>query len=169
MADAGGNEGISEDAFKKGMRQLAAAVNVVTVAHNDTKDGLTATAACSVSVEPPQLLVCVNTATATHDLIEKSRSFCLNILARDQEDIALRFAGMDGADRSEKYDLGNWRGLETGAPALEGALANFDCRLAQQIQAGTHSIFIGHIVGSHAVDEGAPLLYGGGRFTGLES
>lgn len=167
MADAGGNEGISEDAFKKGMRQLAAAVNVVTVAHEGDKEGMTATAACSVSAEPPQLLVCINTATATHDLIEKSRTFCLNILARDQEDIAMRFAGMDGAARSEKYGLGDWRDLETGAPALDGALANFDCRVAQQIQAGTHSIFIGHIVGSRAVDEGAPLLYGGGKFTGL--
>ena len=100
--------GISEDAFKKGMRELVAAVNIITVAHNGSQDGLTATAACSVSAEPPQLLICVNRDTGSHDLIQESCKFALNILARDQEDVAMRFAGMDDADRTERFDLGKW-------------------------------------------------------------
>jgi flavin reductase (DIM6/NTAB) family NADH-FMN oxidoreductase RutF len=56
--------------------------------------------------------------------------------------------------------------LTTGAPALDGALSNFDCIVEQQVQAGTHSIFIGRIVGAR-VAEGAPLVYGDGRFTSL--
>tara|TARA_B100000315_G_scaffold151835_1_gene140637 strand:- start:5625 stop:6134 length:510 start_codon:yes stop_codon:yes gene_type:complete len=160
--------GISEDAFKKGMRELAAAVNVITVAHNGDQDGLTATAACSVSAEPPQLLICVNRDSGGHDLIQESGKFVLNVLARDQEDVAMRFAGMDGADRAERFGLGNWSELVTGTPALDGALVNFDCEVAEQISAGTHSIFIGHIVGSRTGDnDGAPLLFGDGQFTGL--
>ncbi len=159
---------ISEDAFKKGMRELSAAVNVITVTHNELQDGLTATAACSVSAEPPQLLICVNTEAGAHDLIQDSGKFALNILARDQENVAMRFAGMDGADRSERFGLGKWSELVTGTPCLDGALVNFDCEVAQQISAGTHSIFIGHIVGSRTGDTGgAPLLYGDGQFTGL--
>ncbi len=110
--------GITEDAFKKGMRQLAAAVNVITVAHNGAKEGLTATAACSVSAEPPQVLVCVNTTSGAHDIIQETGAFCLNVLARDQEDIAMGFAGMDGADRSERFDLGSWCTLATGMQRL---------------------------------------------------
>ncbi len=160
--------GISEDAFKKGMRELAAAVNVITTSHNGERGGLTATAACSVSAEPPQLLICVNTDAGGHELIQQSGKFVLNILDRDQEDVAMRFAGMDGADKSERFALGIWSELVTGAPCLDGALVNFDCEVAQQITAGTHSIFIGHIVGSRTGDkDGAPLLYGDGQFTGL--
>jgi len=160
--------GISEDDFKKGMRELAAAVNVITVAHNGERNGLTATAACSVSAEPPQLLICVNTEAGGHELIQESGKFALNILARDQEDVAMRFAGMDGAERSERFGLGSWSELVTGAPCLDGALVNFDCEVAEQISTGTHSIFIGHIVGSRTGDNnGAPLLYGDGQFTGL--
>lgn len=160
--------GISEDAFKKGMRELAAAVHVITTSHNGKKDGLTATAACSVSAEPPQLLICVNTYAGGHDLIQDSGKFALNILARDQEAIAMRFAGMDGADRSERFELGEWSELVTGTPCLDGALVNFDCEISQTIKAGTHSIFIGHIVGSRTADlGGAALLYGDGQFTGL--
>ena len=165
MADSAG---ISEDAFKKGMRELVAAVNIITVAHNGSQDGLTATAACSVSAEPPQLLICVNRDTGSHDLIQESCKFALNILARDQEDVAMRFAGMDDADRTERFDLGKWSELVTGTPVLDGALVNFDCEVAKQITIGTHSIFIGHIVASRTGDNGgAPLLYGDGQFTGL--
>ena len=169
MADDGETVGITEDAFKKGMRQLAAAVNVITVSYNGEQDGLTATAACSVSAEPPQLLICVNSTAGAHNLILKSGAICLNVLARDQEDIAMRFAGMDGADRAERFGLGQWSTLVTGMPVLDGALANFDCQIAQQIQAGTHSVFIGRIVDSRAVDDGSPLIYGGGQFTGISN
>ncbi len=163
-----GSTGISEDDFKKGMRELAAAVNIVTAAHNGTQDGLTATAACSVSAEPPQLLICVNKDASGHDLIQESGKFALNVLARDQEKVAMRFAGMDGSDRSERFDLGEWSELVTVTPCLDGALVNFDCEVTEQITAGTHSIFIGHIVGSRTGDkDGAPLLYGDGQFTGL--
>jgi len=157
---------ISEDDFKTGMRQLAASVNVVTVSNDGIQDGLTATAACSVSAEPPQLLICINRSARAHDLILNEGAFGLNVLARDQEDIAKRFAGMDGAPREERFGLGNWKTVSTGAPILEGALVGFDCQVAECVEAGTHTIFIGRIVGIRHGD-GAPLIYGDGRFAGL--
>ncbi|MDA0238972.1 MAG: flavin reductase family protein [Proteobacteria bacterium] len=168
MAEGSELASISEDAFKQGMRQLAASVNVITARDNDSgeQNGLTATAACSVSAEPPQLLICANSQAGAHDLIVKAGGFCLNVLALGQDDVAKRFAGMDGADRSERFDLGSWSELTTGAPALDDALANLDCVIAQHIVAGTHSVFIGRIVGSRTAP-GMPLLYGDARFTGL--
>ena len=162
------SESISEKNFKMGMRELAAAVNIITTIHEGKKDGLTATAVCSVSAEPPQLLVCINTEAGGHDLIKIAKKFALNILSRDQENIAMRFAGMDGANRTNRFELGSWSEIRTGAPCLDGALVNFDCEVVQHISAGTHSIFIGHIIGSRTENAGAaPLMYGGGEFTGL--
>ena len=54
-------------AFKKGMRHLAASVTLITTRHRDRRGGLTATAVCSVSAEPPQLLICVNKSASAHD------------------------------------------------------------------------------------------------------
>src|SRR5687768_16548600 len=113
------------DEFKHGMRQLAAGVNIVTVVHEGARDGLTATAVCSISAEPPHLLVCVYASAGAHWPIHRSGAFCLNVLARDQEAIARRFAGMDGSPRIERFALGAWDELTTGAPALKDALANF--------------------------------------------
>ncbi len=165
----GAPDGVSEEQFKFGMRQLAAAVNIITAAKNGSRNGLTATAACSISADPPQLLICVNADATAHDLIRDAGSFCLNVLAREQEDVAKRFAGMDGSDRSERYDLGDWSELSTGSPVLQGALANFDCEIVQQITAGSHSIFIGKVVGIQTRDEGHSLIYGDGQFTGISS
>lgn len=161
-------ESISQNDFKNGMRKLAAAVNVITVEYQGFRDGLTATAACSVSASPPQLLICVNSEAQGHTLIRESKSFVLNIMARNQEDIAVRFAGMDSTERSQRFDIGSWSKLITGSPCLDGALVNFDCEVVNEIVAGTHSIFIGHIVGSRTSDDNvSPLIYGEGQFTSL--
>jgi flavin reductase (DIM6/NTAB) family NADH-FMN oxidoreductase RutF len=149
------------------MRQLAAAVNVITTEIGGERVGLTATAACSVSVEPPQLLVCVNRSGYSHDFIAEAGAFCVNVLAVDQDDVARRFAGMDGSDRDERFALGRWSTLSTGAPVLEDCLANFDCEIVNTFEAATHSIFVGLVVGCRSVNVGEPLLFGDGRFARL--
>ena len=161
-----GQPSVAAEDFKAGMRQLAAAVNVITVAHNGDRQGLTATSACSVSSEPPQLLICVNRDAGAHELISAAGAFCLNVLARDQEDIARRFAGMDGSEKSRRFDLGTWTGLTTGAPVLEGCVANFDCRITNAVDAASHTIFIGRVVAVRS-DGDEPLLFGGGDFTAM--
>ena len=153
--------------FKRGMRQLAAGVNVITTANGPDGDGLTATAVCSISAEPPHLLVCINSSASAHGPIHKSGAFCLNVLAHDQEDVARRFAGMDGADRVDRFKIGTWSHLATGAPVLDGALANFDCIVVREIEAATHTLFIGRVLAVRTKDDGAPLIYGNGRFTSL--
>jgi flavin reductase (DIM6/NTAB) family NADH-FMN oxidoreductase RutF len=158
---------VSAEDYKVGMRQLAASVNVIAVEYDGSRDGLTATAACSISAEPPQLLVSVNSSAGAHDAIRKAGAFSLNILGLEQEDIAKRFAGMDGAERSQRFGLGNWKTMVTGAPTLAGAVANFDCEVEQMVTAATHTIFIGRVVAVTSRDDGQTLLYGDGKFTGL--
>ncbi|HYR66598.1 MAG TPA: flavin reductase family protein, partial [Reyranella sp.] len=112
---------IDEAAFKKGMRHLAASVTLITTRHRDLRGGLTATAVCSVSAEPPQLLVCVNKTASAHDPIGEAGFFCVNILSPQHRKIAERFAGMDGVEGDERFhDMGEWSTLSTGAPVLKG-------------------------------------------------
>ena len=166
-ADAGSPLLATPADFKKGMRQLAAGVNVITVANGLVYDGLTATAACSISAEPPHLLICVNSTASAHGPIHRAGAFCLNVLAHDQEAIAKRFAGMDGADRNARFDIGTWVQLATGAPVLEGAIANFDCIVVREIEAATHTLFLGRVLSVRSNEMGTPLIYGSGRFTSL--
>jgi flavin reductase (DIM6/NTAB) family NADH-FMN oxidoreductase RutF len=150
--------------FKQGMRKLAAGVNVVTVLEEGYAQGLTATAVCSLSAEPPHLLVCVNSSASAHGAIHRAGAFGLNILCVDQENIARRFGGMDEGDRAHRFDVGRWTAGVTGAPLLEDALSAFDCLVVREISAATHSIFIGRVLDVR-VGQGTPLVFHDGVFT----
>src|ERR1700760_627492 len=149
-------------AFKKGMRHLAASVTLITTHHSGLRGGLTATAVCSVSADPPQILVCVNKTASAHDTIGHAGFFCVNILAPDHRKIAERFAGVDGDDRFN--DMGEWSTLSTGAPVLKGCPVSFDCKLVTEVKAGTHTIYIGEIVDVVLDPEAHALLYADGNF-----
>jgi flavin reductase (DIM6/NTAB) family NADH-FMN oxidoreductase RutF len=152
-------------AFKRGMRHLAASVTLITTRHRDLRGGLTATAVCSVSAEPPQLLVCVNKSASAHDPIGEAGFFCVNILSPGHRKIAERFAGMDGVEGDDRFrDMGDWTTLTTGAPVLRGCPVSFDCRLVTRLSAGTHTIYIGEIVDLCLDATATPLLYADGTF-----
>jgi flavin reductase (DIM6/NTAB) family NADH-FMN oxidoreductase RutF len=156
---------IDAAAFKKGMRHLAASVTLITTRHQEVRGGLTATAVCSVSAEPPQLLVCVNKTASAHDPIGEAGFFCVNILSPGHRKIAERFAGMDGVEGDERFhDMGEWSSLSTGAPVLKGCPVSFDCRLVSKVSAGTHTIYIGEIVDLTLDPDAHALLYCDGNF-----
>jgi flavin reductase (DIM6/NTAB) family NADH-FMN oxidoreductase RutF len=85
-------------------------------------------------------------------------SFVANVLGDDQEHVAKTFAGLVPELRDDRFACGTWRRLTTGAPALAGALANFDCRIASTHDYGTHRILIGEVV-DLAGGAGDPLLF----------
>ncbi|MGE0155051.1 MAG: flavin reductase family protein [Reyranellaceae bacterium] len=150
--------------FKKGMRNLAGGVTLITTCCEGARGGLTATAVCSVSAAPPQLLVCVNKTASAHDPIGKSAIFAVNVLSTRHIALAMRFSGQDGVEGDARFsDKGAWRTLKTGAPVLADALASFDCELVKKVDVGTHTIYIGHIV-DVAVCDGSPLIYSDGLF-----
>jgi len=129
--------------FKSGMRRLAAGVSVITTSLHSEWYGLVATSVCSVSLEPPSLLVCVNRSASSHDAIHAAGHFCVNLLRQDDDDVARRFS--NSQFRQVRFTEREWRTLETGAPALVGALASFDCEIETTIPSGSHTIFIGNV------------------------
>ncbi len=158
---------IDVDSFKKGMRQLASAVSIVTTGDGSGAcAGFTATAVCSVSAEPPQLLVCVNAKSSTHPRIEQWRSFCVNVLSGAQTPVARKFAGV-AESAAGRFDVGDWSTLVTGAPVLKGCPVNFDCTLALQIPAGTHTIFIGTIAAMSVITGLETLAFVDGQYVTL--
>jgi flavin reductase (DIM6/NTAB) family NADH-FMN oxidoreductase RutF len=159
------HETIGEADFKSAMKHLAAGVTLITSISEGERCGMTATAVCSLSATPAQLIICVNRHNRTHRMILESRRFCVNLLAHDQIDVAQHFSSHQA--RAERFAHGPWSTLKTGAPALMNALTALDCELAQAIEVATHSIFIGRIVAVHAPGNRAPLLYHDGHYAGI--
>jgi flavin reductase (NADH)/flavin reductase len=153
--------------FKAGMRQLAGGVCIITSLSPDgRRAGLTATAVCAVSAEPPVLLVCVNRDTRSHDVIRDSGVFAVNVLDVLDQGLAHRFAGTVAGEA--RFFGACWTQLLTGAPVLESALASFDCRIAQTVDVGTHRIVLGTVQAlRRSAAGGKPLLYANGSYGGF--
>lgn len=156
---------ITPEEFKQGMRHLAAAVNVVSAMVDGEPRGMLATAVCSVSAEPPTLLVCVNRDTSMHGTISDTGAFCVSVLNERQFDAALRFISKKGPER---FALCEWDILETGAPAIRDAIVNFDAKVKSTVEVGTHTIFLGHVVGLRVFESNLPLIYHDGSFAALK-
>ena len=148
--------------FKEGMRQLTAGVTIVTTSIGERRIGLTATAVCSLSAEPPMLLACVNREAGAHDPTLQSRVFCVNVLGAQHLDLATQFAS--SARVSERFTTGNWGTLATGAPVLMDALASFDCLLGQTLRAETHTVLSGRVQAVRTDAAQEPLLYSRGAY-----
>jgi len=155
---------VTADQFKLGMRQLAATVNVISVLADGKPLGMLATAVCSVCAEPPTLLVCINRSASMHGAIRETGKFCVNVLDQKQFDTACQFMSRDS---SERFTVCEWDALATGAPAIQGALVNFDCVLDSEVDVGTHTICFGRVVGQRTVEEGRPLIYHDGKYSVL--
>ena len=139
--------------FREAMSRLVAPVHVVTTTGAGGSCGLTASAVTSVSDRPPIVLVCVNRKSLTNAAFKQNGIFCINTLEGSQQGLAEAFAGRTGLSMPERFALGSWVTLATGAPVLESARASFDCRLTEVVEQGSHSVLFGVVeavrVGSH--------------------
>jgi flavin reductase len=158
---------VPDHEFKLGMRQVVSSVAIVTSRSREVRNGLTATAVCSVSAEPPTVLACVNRNASAERIIAESGTFAINFLAEDQHNIARLFSKAK-LDAEQRFGEGHWRSMVTGAPILEGAVASFDCEVEERIPSGSHHVYIGRVVAVASNGQNA-LLYRDGLFRKLAS
>lgn len=153
----------SAPSLRDAMRLVAGGVSVVTVGAGPERTGLTVTSAVSLSIDVPTMLVSVNRTASAWPVLQKYRSFCVNFLAADQQAVADRFAGKGGVKGTARYEGARWQALETGALALDGALAAIDCSVSEFIERHSHIIVLG-TVEAIRLGHGDPLVYGQGRY-----
>ena len=150
--------------FRSVLGRFASGITVVTVRDESGKDfGMTVSAFCSLSLEPPLVLCCIDERTFIHKVLASAPQFAVNILSAAQESISRRFA----EHVEDRFDgIGYTRGV-TGAALLDGALAYIECDLVDCHRSGDHTIYIGEVIAASAHPE-RPLLYYRGGYAQLE-
>ena len=156
---------VSVDDFKKALQLWASGVTVVTTSSEKFGvQGMTVTAFTSVSVDPPQILVCINDSADTGVGIQESQSFAVNVLNVDQQDLSNQFAG--GSSQLQRFENTDWEAGITGAPILTKSLMSLECKVVEKVLAGTHWIIIGEVQAC-ICRSGEPLLYYCGAYRQL--
>jgi flavin reductase len=149
---------VTKDDYRGAMARLAAAVNAVTTDGAAGLGGFTASAVCSVTDDPPTLIVCVNLASRQNEIIRSNRALCVNTLAADQAEIATLFSTKE-LPIEQRFAAGKWTTLATGSPVLEDAIASFDCKVVERLERGTHSVIFCEVQAIRVRTDGEPLLY----------
>ncbi|WP_279482470.1 flavin reductase [Aureimonas sp. SK2] len=151
------NEGADRLAFRDAMARLGAAVSIVTTDGPAGRAGFAATAVCSVTDDPPTLLVCLNRGSSAHPAVRRNGRICVNVLAGEQAGIARVFGGR--TPMAERFAAGTWGGGGFGLPELDGALASIGCEVQTVTQAGTHDVLFCRVVSIRSRGDGDALIY----------
>jgi flavin reductase (DIM6/NTAB) family NADH-FMN oxidoreductase RutF len=154
---------VSSEEFRHACARFATGVAIAAaVDPRGAPHGLTVNSFSSVSLDPPLILICLGHAVAAIDVFRAAKSFGLSLLRAGQRDLSERFA----APGDGRFESVAWRLGETGAPLLDGALAQIECATVRRVRVGDHDVFIGEMVAA-AVEEGEPLIYFGSTYREL--
>jgi flavin reductase len=153
------------DSFTRCMREVPGAIAIIASAHGGERRGMAATSWCSLSADPPSMLVCVNRTASPHDFIAKSGCFSINQLALDHGEIVSIFSGKRGLNGEQRFVHGEWCKGRGGMPLLGSAITSFECEVTEQHQYHTHSIFLGRVIDLHNRLGAQPLVYHNGTFS----
>ncbi len=159
---------VESKSYRDAMSHYAGAVQIVTTAGNAGRRGLTLTAACSVSDNPPTILICLQKIHEENRLFIENGVFAVNTLAGSHQQLADAFSGRIGLTQDERFELARWEVQVTGAPILQGALASFDCRVISVQDHSTHHVLFGEVVGLRSKAEEEALVYLNRRYHTLE-
>jgi flavin reductase (DIM6/NTAB) family NADH-FMN oxidoreductase RutF len=158
---------VDVEQFKVGMRTLAGAVNIITSLQAGHRYGMTATAVCSATADPPTVLACINKLATTYGAVSKSKAFCVNVLRAEDWELSTSFSGAQSGET--RFKSRDWTRLATGSPVLIDSLVSFDCRVVKSLAHGTHTIFLGQVEQVLMGKKGKPLLYSEGQYAKLAS
>ncbi|GJD93278.1 flavin reductase [Methylobacterium iners] len=157
-----GMKAVEAGAYRAAMAGVASAVHLVTTDGPGGRAGFTASAVCSVSDAPPTLLVCVNRSSSAFAAVAQNAALCVSTLSAGQGEIAASFGG--GTPQEARFASGRWYELATGAPALEGALTAFDCRIVRRTEVGSHDVLFCEVVALSEAGTGDALVYADRRY-----
>ncbi len=147
---------LSSEEFRAALRHWASGVSIVTTRGPRGVQGITVASFCSLSLEPPLILICINRAARSHRTIAAQRRFGVSILRDDQQPVSDIAAGR--VARGGGLSRLRTRTAITGAPILADALAWLDCSLVKALPGGDHTIFVGRVEAAGHAD-GSPLLW----------
>jgi flavin reductase (DIM6/NTAB) family NADH-FMN oxidoreductase RutF/rubredoxin len=144
----------------KALRSLSYGLYVVASQKQGKLNAQIANTVGQVTSEPPTVSVCINKQNLTHEFITESRVFAASILSQDTPLSFIGHFGFKSGREVDKFKDVNYRLGETKAPiVLDHTLAYLEAKVVNQVDVGTHTIFIGELVGADVLKEGDPMTY----------
>ncbi len=147
--------------FLNSMRGVSSTVNVISSQYEDVKHAMTASSVVSLSLDPPSMVVCVNKVASIHKILDKERFFCINILSKDQVDLANLCSSTE--DEDSRFNSDEWS-FKDNIPYNKESSSNIFCRCFDSFSHTSHTVFFGEVIEVINNNKEGPLMYGGGKY-----
>jgi flavin reductase (DIM6/NTAB) family NADH-FMN oxidoreductase RutF len=145
------------DAIPELFQRLTQGVYVVGVAHREMRNAFTAAWVMQVSFDPLLLALSIHPHHSSYGLLKKSRAFSVNVMKKNQTELAVHFGRPADADKLAAIE---WITGSTGSPILPEALAWFECQVVDEHPAGDHVLVLGKVMNGKLLDVKAePMAY----------
>lgn len=146
--------------FRSAMGKFATGVTVIATEVEGDVHGMTANAFMSVSLDPKLIVISIGEKAKILNKIKESKIFTVNILAADQQELSMIFAGQLKEHKEVVFDR-----LD-GKPVLSGAVAQVACEVSAEHIEGDHTLFIGKVTDIH-LEDAEPLIFYNGKYRSL--
>jgi len=141
------------------LNSIVTGVYVLTAGHQGKINGSTMTWVTPVSYDPLLIMVSMADIRVSHGLVKQSGYFGLNVLNRDQLELARHFGFKSGRD-TNKFEEIEYSTSENGLPVLKDACTYIECRVVNTYPAGDHTLFVGEVIEARTLKDNVnPLVF----------
>jgi flavin reductase ActVB len=142
--------------FRDAMARFPTGVTIVTTHDEDGKPyGFTASSFCSVSLDPPLVLVCLAMGANSYPVFARTDHFTVSVLRAHHGELARRFA----SKKADKFAHGRFVRTDAGRTVLAEALSVLECAVESRYTAGDHMIMVGRVTDVLLAGQGDPAVY----------
>ena len=144
----------------KALYLISYGMYIICSKKGDKINGQTANSIVQVASEPPIISVCINKQNLTHEFIKESKVFTASVIAQTAPLKLIGGFGFKSGHDVNKFEGVNYKLGQSGAPViLDGTLGYLEARVINSVDAKTHTIFVGELVGAEVLAEGEPMTY----------
>jgi flavin reductase (DIM6/NTAB) family NADH-FMN oxidoreductase RutF len=144
----------------KALYLISYGMYIVCSKKGDKINGQTANSVVQVASEPPIISVCINKQNLTHEFIQESKVFTVSVIAQTAPLKLIGGFGFKSGRDVNKFEGVNYKLGQSGAPViLDGTLGCLEAKVIDSVDAKTHTIFVGELVGAEVLAEGEPMTY----------
>ena len=144
----------------KALYKLSYGLYIVCSGKDSKVNGQIANTVFQVTSEPPTIAVSINKNNLTHELIKESKVLTVSVISQDTPLSFIGHFGFKSGREIDKLKGINYKTGDTKAPVItDNTLAYLEARVIQEVDVGTHTIFIGELAGADVLKEGEPMTY----------
>jgi len=148
-----------EQALLQSLFSISYGLYIITAHADGVDNGQCANTCFQVTAEPPRIAIGINKNNYTHELIAKSRKFGVSVLNQQGHDYARRFGYRSGRDVDKFADLPEVHRGKSGVLLLDNVVATFEAEVIAELDAGTHTIFLGEVKYGEVLQKAEPMTY----------